>query len=37
MVSHNPAKFGEHRHYGSGDMMFLVIKRQASTRPRFNL
>ena len=24
MVSHNPAKFGGHRHYDSGDIMFLV-------------
>ena len=24
MVSYNPAKFGGHRHSGSGDVMFLV-------------
>ena len=24
MLSHRPAKFGGHRHCGSGDIMFLV-------------
>ena len=39
MVSHHPAKFGGHRHFGSGDMMFLVVLAgggQDSTCPRFN-
>ena len=26
MVSHHPAKFGGHRHCGSGDIMFLVAE-----------
>ena len=30
MVSHHPAKFGGHRHYGSGDMMFVVVEEQDS-------
>ena len=28
MVSHHPAKFGGHRHYGSGDMMFVMVEVQ---------
>ena len=32
MVSHHPAKFGGHRHYGSG-YIFLVIEGQDSTWP----
>ena len=38
MVSHHPAKFGEHRHLVveiCGDI--LVIEGQDSTYPRFNL
>ena len=38
MVSHHPAKFGEHRHLAveiCGDI--LVIEGQDSTYPRFNL
>ena len=31
MVSHQPTKFGSHRHCGSGDIMFLVIEVQDST------
>ena len=31
MVSHHPAKFGGHKHCGSGDMMLLVIEGQDST------
>ena len=30
MVSHHPAKFGCHRHCGSGDM-FVVVKGQVYT------
>ena len=37
MVSHDPAKFGGHRHCGSGDLMFLVVEGQDSTCPCFNL
>ena len=36
MVSHHPAKFGGHRHCGSGDTMFLVVEGQDSTCPRLN-
>ena len=36
MVSHHPAKFGNHRHYGSEDIMFLVAEKENSRRPRFN-
>ena len=28
---HHPAKFGDHRHCGSGDTMFLLIEEQDST------
>ena len=24
MLNQHPAKFGDHRHYGSGDIMFLI-------------
>ena len=37
MVSHHLAKFGGHRHCGSGDMMFLVVEEQGSTCPCFNI
>ena len=36
MVSHHPAKFGDHRHCGSGDKMFLVAEGENSTCSRFN-
>ena len=35
-VSHHPAKFGGHRHYGSGDRMFLVVEVQDSSCRCFN-
>ena len=28
MVSHDPAKCGDHRHCGSGDIMFELVKRK---------
>ena len=28
MVSHHPAKFGGHRHCGSGDVMSLVVEEE---------
>ena len=36
MVSYHPAKFGDHRHCGSGDIMFLVAEEENSRRSRFN-
>ena len=36
MVSHYPAKFGDHSHCGSRDMMFLEVEEEDSTCPRFN-
>ena len=36
MVSHHPAKFGSHKHYGSGDTIILVIEGQDSTWPYIN-
>ena len=36
MVSHHPAKFGGHRHCGSGDIMFSVAKEENSRCSRFN-
>ena len=36
MVSHGSAKFGGHRHCGSGDLMFLVVEGQDSSCPRLN-
>ena len=36
MVSNHPAKFGNHRHCGSGDIMFLVAEEQNSRCSRFN-
>ena len=30
MVSHYPAKFGDHKHCDSGDIMILVVKEQDS-------
>ena len=35
MVSHHPAKFGDHRHCGSGDM-FLVAEEENSRCSCFN-
>ena len=35
MVIHHPAKFGDHKHCGSGGM-FLVAEEQNSRCPRFN-
>ena len=37
MVSHHPAKFGGHRHCGSGDMIFLVAEEENSKCSCFNL
>ena len=28
MVSQHPATFGDHKHCGSGDMMFLAVEKQ---------
>ena len=36
MVSHHPEKFGDHRHYGSGDIMFLVAEEENSRCSCFN-
>ena len=36
MVSHHPEKFGDHRHCGSGDIMFLVTEEENSRCSRFN-
>ena len=36
MVSHHPTKFGDHRHCGSGDIMFLVAEKENSRCSRFN-
>ena len=36
MVSHHPAKFGGHRHCGSGDIMLLVAEEENSKCSRFN-
>ena len=33
MVSHHLVKFGDHRHSGSGGMMFLVVEVQDFTCP----
>ena len=30
MISNHPAKFGDHSHCGSGDIMFLVAEEQDS-------
>ena len=35
MVSHHLAKFGEHRHCGSGDIMLLVAEEENSRCSRF--
>ena len=34
MVSHHLGKFDGHRHFVSGDMMFVVVDGQESTCPR---
>ena len=36
MVSHHSAKFGDHRHCGSGDIMFLAAEEENSRCSRFN-
>ena len=36
MVSHHLAKFSDHRHCGSGDIMFLVVEGENSRCSRFN-
>ena len=36
MESHHPAKFGDHRHCGSGDIMFLVVEEQYFKFSRLN-
>ena len=36
MVSNHPAKFGDHSHCGSGDIMFLVAEEENSRCCRFN-
>ena len=36
MVSHHPEKFGDHRHCGSGDIMFLVAKVENSRCSHFS-
>ena len=36
MLSDHPAKFGDHRHCGSGDIKFSVAKEENSRRSRFN-
>ena len=35
-VSHHPAKFGGHRHCGSGDIILLLVEEQDSTLARLN-
>ena len=37
MVSHHPAKFTDDRHYGSGDLMFLVVEKQDFTLFHLNM
>ena len=37
MVSHHSAKFDDHRHCGSGDIMFLVAEEENCRRSRFSL
>ena len=36
MVSHQPGKFGDHSCWGSGDMTYLVVEGQDSTRSLLN-
>ena len=36
MVIHHPEKFCDHRHCGSGDIMFLVAEQENSRCSRFN-
>ena len=36
MVCHHPERFGGHRQCGSGDIMFLVVKKEDSSCSRFN-
>ena len=37
MVSHQPVKFGYHRHCGSGDMFLVVEEGEDFTSPHLNL
>ena len=36
MIGYHPAKFGDNRHCGSGDLMFVVVEGQDSTCPRLD-
>ena len=36
MVNEHPVKFGEHRHCGSGDIVFLMAEEQHSTFSTLN-
>ena len=36
MANHHSSKFGDHRHCGSEDIMFLVAEEENSRCPRFN-
>ena len=36
MVTHHSAKFGDHKHGGSGDIMFLVAEEETSRCSRLN-
>ena len=36
MVSHHPAKFGNHKHRGSGDILFLVAEEEKSRCSRLH-
>ena len=36
MISHHPAKFGDHKQCGSGDIMFLVAEEENCRCSRFN-
>ena len=36
MVSHHHAKFGDHRHCGSGNILFLVAKEENNRCSRCN-
>ena len=37
MVIHHPDKFSDHRHCGSGDIMFFVVEKQDYTCFRLNV
>ena len=36
MIGYHPAKFGDNRHCGSGDLMFVVVEGQDSTCSRLD-